>query len=296
MSIFVLVLCVCCYFVANIYQNKFSTTLDGRIYPMNCFQMLWMALAVGGFLVFELLTDGLQFSQTTCFYGIWGGIFSLVGAMCFLGALSCGPLSLTLLIFSMYVVVPPVLAMIFLGETATVCQMIAIFIIVLVLILSNYNKDDLGNRFSKKWWLLGIGSIVGTGVTNYIAKLHQTVLPGQEVREYAIVSYVTGILIAFIFSRIFVRRDMVKHQETYRFTLQYFLIPAIVIAITQGGANLCNLYNASRLPAIILYPVTQLATLMLSTIYGVVVLKEKLSRCMVICLMLGAVAIILMNF
>ena len=151
MSVFVLALCVCCYFVANIYQNKFSSTLEGRIYPMNYFQILWMAMAIGAFVTFELLTDGLQFSKTTCLYGACGGIFSLFGAMCFMGALSCGPLSMTLLVFSMYVVVPPVLAMIFLGEKATGCQVVAILIIILVLILSNYNKDDVGNHFSKKW-------------------------------------------------------------------------------------------------------------------------------------------------
>lgn len=270
--------------------------MGGRIFPMNCFQMLWMALATGAFILFELCTDGLQFSGTTCMYGAVAGGFSLLGSMCFLGALACGPLSLTLLIFSMYVVVPPVLAMAFLGESATPCQIIGIIIIVLVLILSNYNKDETGKKYSKKWWLLGIGSVVGVGVTNYIAKLHQTIMPGREVREYSIVLYLTGILLAFFFSLYFRKKDAKKNPVPYKFTFAGFVVPAIVIAITQGGANLCNLYNASRLPAIILYPVSQLATLMLSTVYGAVVLKEKLSKLMMACLAMGAIAIVLMNF
>ena len=126
MSALVLVLCVLCYFVANIYQNKFSATLENRIFPMNCFQMLWMAMAIAAFAVFELLTDGFQFSTTTITYGMVAGVITLLGSLCLLGALSKGPLSLTILIFSMYVVVPPVLAMIFLGEKATICQLIGI--------------------------------------------------------------------------------------------------------------------------------------------------------------------------
>lgn len=296
MSVLVLILCVLCYFVANIYQNKFSATLGGRIYPMNCFQILWMALAIVAFVVFELCTDGLQFSNLTCIYGSVAGAFSLLGSMCFIGALSCGPLSLSLLIFSMYVMVPPILAMIFLGEKATVCQTIGIILIILVLILSNYNKDETGKKYSRKWWLLGIGSVIGVGVSNYIAKVHQTIMPGQEVREYSIVSYVVGIVLAFFLLLFFRRKDLARNPVPYKFTVAGFLVPAVVVAITQGGANLCNLYNASRLPTIILYPVPQLATLMLSTLYGAVILKEKLSRMMVVCLVMGAIAIVLMNF
>lgn len=296
MSAFVLCLCVLCYFVANIYQNKFSSTLEGRMFPMNCFQMAWMGMAVVAFTIFELVTDGLQFSGTTIVYGIAAGIFTLLGSMCLLGALAVGPLSLTILIFSMYVVVPPVFAMLFLGERFTVCQIIGIVLIVLVIILSNYNKDESGKKYSRKWWLMCIGCAVFTGTSNYIAKVHQTKLPGREVREYAIVSYVLAILLAFCFALYFRVKEAKEERKSYQFRVVYFLIPAVMVALTQGGANLCNLYNASRLPTIILYPVTQLATLMLTMVYGLIFLKERISRVTVACLVMGAAAIVLMNF
>ncbi len=294
MSTFVLIICVLCYFVANIYQNKFSSTLEGRIFPMNCFQIVWMAMATAAFVMFELLTDGLQFSNITMLYGIVGGISTLLGSMCLLGALSKGPLSLTILIFSMYVVVPPVLAMIFLGESASICQIIGMLLIVAVIFLSNYNKDESGKKYSRVWWLLCIGCAVFTGASNYIAKVHQTRLPGQEVREYAIVNYVVAIMLAFLFALFFRKKE--SKQERYSFKASTFLLPAVMVALTQGGANLCNLYNASRLPAIILYPVTQLATLLLTMVYGIIFLKEKMSRVTAVCLIMGAAAIILMNF
>lgn len=295
MSTFVLILCVVCYFVANIYQNKFSKTLDGRIYPMNYFQIFWMGLAIAAFAAFELATDGFQFSSLTIEYGIVSGVIQLLGSMCLLGAMATGPLGLTILIFSMYVVVPTILAVVFLGERVTPCQVIGIILILLVIFLSNYNKDEAGKKYSRLWWLLCVGCVVFTGISNYIMKVHQTKLPGQETREYSIVSYLAAIVIAFIFSICF-RAKETKGKEKYRFTVGGFLVPGIMIALTQGGANLCNLYNASRLPAIILYPVTQLATLLITIIYGVIFLREKLSRMSVVCLLLGAAAIVMMNF
>lgn len=294
MSAFVLILCVLCYFVANIYQNKFSVTLNNRMFPMNCFQMLWMAMAIAAFAIFELMTDGFQFSDITISYGAVAGVTTLLGSLCLLGALSKGPLSLTILIFSMYVVAPPVLAVIFLNEQVTACQIVGIVLIVTVIFLSNYNKDESGKKYSKVWWLLCIGSVVFTGLSNYIAKVHQTKLPGKEVREYAIISYSVAIIIAFICGLIAKKKE--SGMEKYEFRAGTFLLPAIMVALTQGGANLCNLYNASRLPTIVLYPVTQLSTLLLTMVYGVVFLKEKLTKLTIICLVMGAAAIVLMNF
>jgi len=253
-----------------------------------------MAMAIAAFAVFELLTDGFQFSTTTITYGMVAGVITLLGSLCLLGALSKGPLSLTILIFSMYVVVPPVLAMIFLGEKATICQLIGIVLIIIVIILSNYNKDESGKKYSRVWWLLCIGSVIFTGLSNYLAKVHQTKLPGLEQREYAIVSYSVAIVIAFICAMVFKKKE--AGREKYVFHAKTFLLPAIVVALTQGGANLCNLYNASKLPAIVLYPVTQLSTLLLTMVYGIIFLKEKMSKLTAVCLTLGAVAIVLMNF
>lgn len=294
MSELVLAVCVCCYFVSNIYQNKFSTTLKNRLYPMNCFQMLWMGIAIALFATFELLTDGFSFSATTISYGLVAGVVALLGSICLLVAMSKGPLSLTILIFSMYVVLPPVLAMIFLSEKATVCQIIGIVLILIVIIMSNYNKDDSGKKYSRVWWLLCIGSVVFTGLNSYMSKLHQTKLPGQEEREYAIVSYGVGICLSLIFAMISKRKEAGK--EKYEFRAKTFLLPAIVVAVTQGGANLCNLYNASRLPAIVLFPVTQLSTLLITMLYGIIFLRERLSRLSIVCFALGASAIVLMNF
>lgn len=296
MSTFVLALSVICYFIANIYQNKLSQTLEGRIYPINYFQMTWMGLACVSFIVFELFSDGLQFSHPTITLGALSGAFTIGGGMALIGAMANGPLSLTILIFSMYIVVPPVLTAIFLGEAVTLFQIIAMVLIITVIFLTNYDRDAVGRKYSRIWWLLSISSALCVGLSSYIMKVHQMKMPGLEIREYSIAGYGVGILVAGIFSVFLRKADVRKGYAPYKITKNGFVIPAVILAVTQGGANLCNLYNASRLPAIILYPVSQLSTLMLTTVYGILVLKEKPTKISLTCLGIGFLAIVLMNF
>lgn len=297
MSAFVLAISVVCYFFANIYQNKFSSTMNGKLYAMNYFQMLWMGIATTAFFIMELVSDGLSFSLLTLQLAPIAGLFTILGGMSLLFAMAKGPLSLTVLIFSMYVVIPPLLAMPILGEHFSALQWVGLVLILFVIFLSNFDCDAVGKKYSKIWWLLCIGSVFFTGLSSFFMKYHQTMMPGLEQREYAIVSYGCGIILACLISIILKKKiDDGNENNSYKFTKAGFFLPAVMVALMQGGANLCNLYNASRLPAIILYPVSQLSTLMLTVVYGIVVLREKPTKVSISCLFLGALAIMLMNF
>lgn len=297
MKYIVLLVIILSYFLANIFQNRLSGSLENRIYPANIFQVVWMLLAIIFFTVIGTNIDGLHFSQYTVTMGVLAGICTIVGGMCLLGALATGPLSLTILIFSMYVIVPPALAVPFLGEKITFCQIIGMFIILAVLILSNYSGKEEKQTKSRTWWLLCLGSVLGTGLANYIMKVHQYHLPNQDVWEYSIASYMAGVVVAGIAAAAFYSREKKKPEfKPYHFSWKNFWVPAVGMAITEGIANLGNLYNASRLPAIVLYPVSQLGTLMLTVLFGLLVLKEKLTKVSAVCLVLGMAAIVLMNF
>ena len=298
MKYMVLVLIIVSYFMANLFQNRLSASLKGRIYPANLFQVCWMLLAI---LVFTVVGQagmgGLHFSSYTVLMGTLAGICTTAGGMCLLGAMALGPLSLTVLIFSMYVIVAPVLSIVFLKEKVTFCQAVGTCLILGVLVLSNYSKEEGEGRKSRLWWLLCVGSITGTGLSNYIMKVHQYRMPNQDVWEYSIVSYGAGGICAAILALIFYRKDKSRSgRPGYRFTKKDFFGPAVGMAIAEGIANLGNLYNVSRLPAIVLYPVSQLGTLMMTVLFGLIVLKEKLNQVSILCLVMGTAAIILMNF
>lgn len=291
----VLAISVLCYFFANLAQNKFSKQLDGFISPMNYFQALWMGIACIIYVIYQYFSAEFSFSSFTLTIGGISGIINILGGMALLLALSSGPLSLTILIFSMYIIIPPILAVITLGESATICQLISLILIIFVMVLTNYDGSENQEK-SRVWWLLCIASSIFTGISSFLIKYHQTILPGLEKSEYAISGYITGILLSIILAFFNKKRELSLYERRYKFSLEYFLYPAIIVAAGQGGAAFCNLYNASRLPAVILYPVSQLSTLMLTVIFSIIVLKEKPTKLTFCSLGCGVVAIILMNF
>lgn len=297
MEYMVLVLIIFSYFLANIFQNRLSASLKGRIYPSNLFQVTWMLLASFMFAAAGLITGGLHFSSYTVRMGALAGVCTITGGMCLLGAMAMGPLSLTILIFSMYVIVAPALSVVFLNEKVTICQVIGMLLILAVLLLSNYSREGGKGRRSRVWWLLCLGSVAGTGLSNYVMKVHQYRMPNQDVLEYSVASYGSGVICAAVLALFFWRNaGKAPDASPYRFTWKSFFGPAIGMAVTEGIANLGNLYNVSRLPAIVLYPVSQLGTLMLTVLFGITALREKLTRVSAACLILGTAAIILMNF
>lgn len=253
MKYIILALIILSFFFANIFQNRVSGSLEKRIYPANLFQMAWMLLAIVLFAVIGTSVGGLHFTRYTIRMGSLAGIFNVAGGICLLGALASGPLSMTILIFSMYIIVPPVLATLFLGETATICQLIGMILILVVLFLSNYKTNDEKETKSPYWWLLCIGSIAGIGIANYVMKVHQSRLPDMELWEYSISSYAAGAAYAAAMAILFYNKEKKKKGFIpYRFHWKNFYIPAVGMAIAEGAANWGNLYNASRLPAIVL--------------------------------------------
>ena len=263
---------------------------------MNLFQICWMGIACLALSVIEALTNGLQFSAATVLLGGASGIFNVFSGMSLLMAMTTGPLSITILIFSMYVVVPPILAIPILHEQNTFCQGIGILMIIAVLVTGNYSKPADSAPRTKKWWLYCVSSALFSGLASFLIKVQQMLLPGLEQREYSISNFAAGVITAGIFYLWFSRRDAAEGKARYKPTAALFLVPAIALAICQSGAQMCNLYNATRLPAIVLYPVTQLSTLMLTTVYSIVFLHERPTPRNIACLTMGGTAILLMNF
>ncbi len=297
MEIIVLSISVLCYFFANIAQNKFSSSLKGYVYPMNYFQMLWMGIACVAYIIYQFSIAPFSFSVFTISLGAIGGLMSLLGGIALLMALSKGPLSLTILIFSMYIVIPPMLAIPFLGETLSFFQIVGLLLIIAVLIITNYNSEDSKQEKSKTWWILSTLSSLFSGLSQFMMKYHQTYMPELEKNEYIISGYVSGVLISVVVAQIFRERDLQLNDNIkFKFEARTFLLPALGVAATQGIASFCNLYNASRLPAVVLYPVSQLATLMLTVLFSIFALKEKPTKATMIGLLCGVVAIVCMNF
>ena len=72
------------------------------------------------------------------------------------------------------------------------------------------------------------------------------------------------------------------------------LYPAIT-GICFGGANLCNTILAGRMKSAVFFPVQNVSTILLSTLFGVVIFKEKITSKTVAIIILAIVVIVLFS-
>ncbi len=296
MTILSMVIMAVCYFASNIFQNQFSGSLAGRKYPLPLFQGFWMGIAAVIMIIIKCFMGDFHFSEETIIISVFSGVFMALGGMMLVLALEKGAMSLTILLFSANPVIPTILSIFLLKERTTVFQVFGMILIIIVFILINLNKEDMGMKMERGWFLYSALSALFTGLSSFCTKLQQTRLPDLEQTEYMIALYVSGLIIMLICFVYLFRRERNFRKEKYIFGTSGFILPAIMVALVQGMAMLCSLYNSSRVPAIILFPVTQLLTLILTTIFSIIRLGERPERKTVLCMLIGITAIVIMNF
>ncbi len=200
MEITVLCLCILCYTVGNACQNRFSSTLEGRLPVLGLFLACWMGLAAAVFLLVGLMSQEVSFQLVTAVTAALAGLCTVLSGVGLIGAFSCGSMSMTMLIFSMSVVVPPALSILFLHETPTLAQFAGLLLIIAVLVVANGGRSSDEKKGNGKWLALALLSAVSSGGVNFLSKLHQTALPGREEIPYSFLCYLTGGIFALLLS------------------------------------------------------------------------------------------------
>lgn len=99
MEIAVLGLCILCYTVGNACQNRFSSTLEGRLPVLGLFLACWMGLAAAVFLLVGLISHEVSFQPVTAVTAALAGVSAVLSGIGLIGAFSCGSMSMTMLIF-----------------------------------------------------------------------------------------------------------------------------------------------------------------------------------------------------
>lgn len=243
-----------------------------------------------------LLQREAAFQAVTAVSAAGAGVCSVLSGLGLIQALACDPMSMTILVFSLSVVVPPGLSILFLRETPTPAQLAGLILIMAVLILVNGKKNTDQQKGDGRWLALALLSAASSGVSTFLSKFHQTVLPGQEELPYAFICYLVGSVFSLMLLPVLSRLEGKSEKPPYAFRLKGFFLLAAGTALTLGGAQMCNLYNASRLPAIVLFPVVQLGTLMVTVVYSLLMLKEKPTFRLHMGLAMSMGAILCMNF
>lgn len=269
-----------------------KVTLQGLFAKKNVKSMIDGVFFNGLIFLFSMLTLTGSFSSLSVPILLWGfafGIFTVLFQMFYIKAMACGNVSTTALIVNLSMVFPILVSLFLFDEKLSVLRMLGIGLTVITLLLS-VQKTKLLTDFWR-WLFYSLGASVFTGAISVCQLLFGKSEWKAETSAFVCAGYIWACFISLILFLI---------MRTKGDRLSFSLRPSIFLIAGAVGAVLAifqffNTIAASTLDATLLFPVYNGGTLILATISGVLIFKDKLSAKQKWSVGIGILAIVLMN-
>ena len=193
----------------------------------------------------------------------------------------------TMIIYSLGFLIPIFYGVIFLDERVSLIQILAILLLIFALIL--IIKPEGEKKLSLKWIIFSLLAMSGSGFTAVWQKIHQASPYADEFTLLLSWEFIFAALVLTVIS-LAVKKE--KGDETPKKNLK---VVALINGIFIGILNMLNLMLAGKLPAVVLFPVYNIGSIVLSGIICAFMFKEKTSKREIAGFVIGLVAILLIG-
>ena len=241
-------------------------------------------------MIYFFLSDkgGLQFPLGIVVYGLINSTMYATGFYTMYVALSLGSFGLTKLFMSFGIIISTFYGIVFLNEPTSPLTYIAFTMIMLSLFMMNYQKDDGGQKITLKWVIYMLLVVASNAIISIIGRMQFGDYGDQFNNEFLIISLGGGALYLFIMGLIF-ERDSLK--STFKNGFLY----GAGAGVFNGINNLLTLVTYNYLAISFTSPVRAGLGMILSFLVSIILYREKFSKRQIISVIIGIVAVILMN-
>lgn len=260
-------------------KKNVKTTADGLVFNGTVF--LFSALL--------FINHAFSSALGVILFGIVFGIMTVTFQLCYITAMSCGNVSVTVLITNLSMVIPLSVSIIFFNERPGILKYIgfALTVVALVLNVDRQNKTPT----SKRWFVLAIVTSLANGSLLVLQQLFGKTQWAAQTQGFVSWSYITATLVSIILYLILKSKG---HGVTYKIRPKLFLI-GLIIGCVLATFQVVNTRAIASMDGTFLFPTYNGGVLVLTGISSVLILKEKLKKNQIISMTVGVVAIILMN-
>jgi len=261
---------------------KYNDARDGN--PLLLLSGNYLIAALISF--FYVLTDAnATISAKTVVFGIFLAMLFVFAFFAFAKAVSAAGTALATVSSRLSVIVPLLLSIVIYGEKPSFYQLTGMIIAIFTIILFYFSLKSDGSKtlhIIDYFYLLAV--LFGIGLNDFAMKIFQQWRPAAEKSYFMMI----------IFSA----------STIYTFTILLFKrIPLERIVLIRGGVlGVPNMFSTffillalAQLPAIVVYPVTNIGIILLTTIGAAVIWKEKLNLYGKLALISGIIAIIFLG-
>ncbi len=251
------------------------------------------------------LLVAVGFSGFSTFTVVLGVLFGLVTALqhiAHLKALELGSFSYTSVIISLSALIPTLSGAVIWGEKIYPIQIVGIILMTGCFILSvDFRADN--KQFSFKWLLFCMLAFTGTGLIGLMQKWHQSSVHKEELNTFLIIAFTVSFLYSaanyLLLTGKRTKTDTVGETAQKDNGKKALLIYAPYLIMIFNGIcialnNNLNLYLSGAMDSAVFFPIINGGALILTTLAGLIIFKEKLSPKQWIGILLGIIAVILL--
>lgn len=244
--------------------HRFNTIVFGA-----CILLFGGSLLIGG-----------KISLFTVLLGILFGVLTCLNRFNNMLALSNGPMHITLLVTTASMIIPT-MSGIFFGEAFIPSKLVAVVFLIFFIYLSLGKSGD--SKFSKKWLIYCTCAFLAQGFIGVLQKIHQSSPYKSETNGFLLVAFA----VSFIYTRIIVREKVHKNLLSKK-----LILLAVLIGVCSYANNFINLKLSGMLPSQLFFPLINGSSIVLSSVFSVLIFKEKLTKVQFIGLCGGILSLI----
>lgn len=247
------------------------------------------------FLLLDIVTDdsGLYFPSQMLPYALLAGILYCMASVMTYFALNCGSFAITMLILSYALVFSTVYGLIFLKESASVFTYSGFVLIALSLffVRGETEKQEDGEykkKFSAVWLVCIVLSVLGAGMFGVLQRMQQIRFNDAVTNEFMVVALACSAVILFVVGFMKDKKDclyILKNGSPY----------AMGAGVANGATNMLNMLAYTMIPISIAAPTEAGVKIVISFLLSCFVFKEKFLKRQIVGVVLGAIAVVLLN-
>lgn len=241
---------------------------------LTCMVLMWATICMGGI---PWAGDGLQRALGM---GLINGVFYVGTLIIMQYNLSRNGLVLPS-VFSKTgsLMVPLVISMVVFGEMPGAWQMVGAVLAVVGIVLMNYRK---GASVGSTGALLLL--LFSQGMSSAMSKIYRELGVSRFGDHFLFVTFLSAFLICVFL--------VVKNRDRFGLKEAFF---GVLIGVPNFVASRLLLKSLESLPAIIVYPVHSVGTLVLVALAGIVVFRERLSKRQLVAMAVVLAAMAMLN-
>ncbi len=279
-----LIVSIICASLNGVLLNQSKLTDKSKLFSFNFFvSVLWLLILT----IWMLIEKSFTFTVNDAVFGIIYGVVQVLFLVFKSGAMSAGPVSVTSLAANCSLFLSTILGIVIWQESISEWQIAGLVVLVVSVIMTVSGKGD--KKITKSWAVLTVFFFIFSAGVGLVFKAFSKSGAGNPTNMMIIAA--ATMVVLFLCVNLVENKGLHVKNYFHKKTLLLILICGVFSCIY----NKLNIYLAGELDSIIFFPSFNGGVLCLSSILGVIILKEKMNWVRVTGLVLGLCSIIMIG-